>query len=320
MKVIREHATAINAVNVPLREFKDHARSICKIEQLPALGRPINVGTGFLFWITNYGEKDIEHYGIITCTHVMPNIYKIEDLNKYKYRFTFEGVEPKFDVKPQFIAKIHRTPEADKSTRLDVTFLEFDIEAIRNEPAADFLSFLEPVTYEGDRIATKEAVYKTDSELFSVHYAHGYELYSASGRLEDNTWKNQLLTHSLSTDKGSSGAPLIDVSTKRVIAVHRCDVRSPESRNNWHLYPNGATNILPVVDYIKGITNYDYIVNTSTEQAESMDDPDGSSVAASASARQFAGRPHAIISSNFNNNNSIISPFGKCSATGYCKF
>jgi hypothetical protein len=119
------------------------------------------------------------------------------------------------------------------------------------------------------------------------------------------TWKKQLLTHSLNTDKGSSGAPLIDVSTKRVIAVHCCDVRSPESRNNWHLYPNGATNILPVVDYIKGISNFDYIVNTSTEQAESTDDADGRSVAASASARQSAGRPYVIISSNFNNNNSI---------------
>jgi hypothetical protein len=24
----------------------------------------------------------LEHYGIITCTHVMPNIYKVEDLNE----------------------------------------------------------------------------------------------------------------------------------------------------------------------------------------------------------------------------------------------
>jgi hypothetical protein len=97
------------------------------------------IGTGFLFRIPHYEEigPKVEHYGIISCTQVMPNIYKIEDFSKYKYRFKFEGVEYRFDEKPELIAKIHRTPhDADKSKRLNVTFLEFNTEAFQNDSAS----------------------------------------------------------------------------------------------------------------------------------------------------------------------------------------
>lgn len=305
-RINNEEAIANNGANVSLQEFNYHAQSICKIEQLPAFGGPINVGTGFLFRVPPYGESKAGHCGIMTCTHVMPNIYKIKDLNENKYQFTFKGIKPKFAMiaQPQYFARIHRTPDdSDKSRRLDITFLEFDIEAIRlNEPIIGRIYYLPPVTYEGDYRATKENVYNTDSDLFSVHYAGGYEMHPAAGRLEMDGWQYQLLTHSLNTDKGSSGAPLIDVSTKRVIAVHRGDVRSKESQNNWHYYPNGATNILPIVDFIRGGTKRDdYIVCNSAVEAESTDDTDGRSVengrsdAASASARQPAGRLTGVL-------------------------
>jgi hypothetical protein len=294
---INEQAAPVNGANVPLRQINEYASSICKIEEMSDAGTPIIAGTGFLICIPYYdGQNKHQHYyGIMSCTHVLRNVYEVGDVSNYQ--FTFEKVNPRFDVTPQFIAKIHRTPEdPEKSKRLDVTFLQFNIQVVGKEPAANKLKFLVPVTYEGTHI-TKEDIFKKGSRLFSVHYAGGYELHSTTGKLENDGWEHQLLTHSLDTDRDSFGAPVIDVSTNRVIAVNRGDVRSPESQNNCYHYPNGATNILPVVDFIRGIKNFDYIICNSAVEAESTDDTDrrsvenGRSDAASASAaRQPAGR------------------------------
>jgi hypothetical protein len=73
---------------------------------------------------------------------------------------------------------------------------------------------------------------------------------------------------------------LIDKSTTRVIALHRDDVKSQHSQNDTYYYPNGATNILPVVDFIKGTNNFAYIVCTSIVQVERMANPGGRSLTA----------------------------------------
>jgi hypothetical protein len=61
-----------------------------------------------------------------------------------------------------------------------------------------------------------------------------------------------LVSHSMSTGDGNSGAPIIDRQTEKFIAIHKGVLDLSQcTHDDKERYPNCAVKIIPVIGYIE---------------------------------------------------------------------
>ena len=103
--------------------------------------------------------------------------------------------------------KKHRRFYTEKK-QYDITIIE-----IIEEDQIDENSFLEIEM--NKNISIKE----NDNNIYVIHYPKGEEISVSPGRI--NNINNNNIFHSCSTDYGSSGGPILDKTTLKVIGIHK---------------------------------------------------------------------------------------------------
>jgi len=181
---------------IPIKIVIKVMKSICKITIEKKDGKT-SKGTGFFL---NCGDS---MQCLITNYHVLNPYSDNEDISieihnkkimklKYKNRFT------KFKDKPKDMAMI----EIKKSDVIykDIEFLDYDYNCVKS----------------------RYSTYK-DVDVFSIEHPNGEDASCASGTIiKINGYE---FTHNISTDKGSSGCPVIllnnNINLIQVIGIHR---------------------------------------------------------------------------------------------------
>jgi hypothetical protein len=180
--------------------------SICKIINGNSFG------TGFICLITN-NEKQYHLAALFTCNHVINN----EDIN-LKKEIDFEFRDKKLKIKldqPRIIYK------SDKK-EYDTTIIQLFFSEIDNSGLLEIDSdiFIE------DDLNEK---YK-DKSVYIIHYPNGKETNYSLGTIKDINMNESKIFHYCSTEEGSSGAPILNLDTYKIIGIH-C---GKENLFNWN--------------------------------------------------------------------------------------
>ena len=165
---------------VPVEWTEEIKKSICKI-----ITSKKETGTGFFMIINSYKY-------LITCYHVIENVsnnsIKIEIWDKKIFNLNLKNNSSTIDK------------------RLDVALIDIQELDIKN---IDFLSF--DANYK-DGCSQYENL-----DIFTLSYPYGDELVATSGKFIK---KDDLFFHTIDTEKGSSGSPII-LFTKKIIGIHK---------------------------------------------------------------------------------------------------
>ena len=185
----------IGSKPIPIKIVNKVMKSICKITIKTK--EKIAYGTGFFL---NYSDK--EKY-LMTCYHIInPSLenenIEIEIYNGKKMKLNFKNRSTKYLERPKDIAMIE-IKESDKITK-SIEFLNFD--------------------YNCNKYGY--SIYE-NAFIFSVQYPYGDDAACHSGmikRIDDYEFE-----HDVSTDKGSSGCPIIlftnNINLIQVIGMHK---------------------------------------------------------------------------------------------------
>ena len=190
--------------------------SICKIIK----GK--SFGTGFICIITN-NEKQYNLAALFTCNHVINN----EDIN-LKKEIDFEFGNKKLKIKldqPRIIYK------SDKK-EYDTTIIQLFFSEIDN---SGLLEIDSDIFIEDDL----DEKYK-DKSIYIIHYPYGKETNYSLGTIKNINMNNSKIFHYCSTEEGSSGAPILNLNTYKIIGIH-C---GKEKKFNWNY---GTLLKLPVI-------------------------------------------------------------------------
>ena len=165
---------------VPVRWTEEIKKSICKI-----ITSEEETGTGFFMIINSYKY-------LITCYHVIENAsnnsIKIEIWDKKIFNLNLNNNSSTIDK------------------RLDVALIDIQELNITN---IEFLSFDE--NYKDGCSQYKNL------DIFTLSYQDGDELVATSGKFIK---KDDLFFHTIDTERGSSGSPII-LFTKKIIGIHK---------------------------------------------------------------------------------------------------
>ena len=168
---------------VPVSYIDQIKKSICKI-----IINEIGNGTGFFMVINSYKY-------LITCYHVIKNIsnniIRIEVWDKNIFNININS----------------NSSVIDKN--LDVVLIDIKESNINN---IDFLYYDENYKY--------GCLQYENLDIFTLSYQFGDELVSTSGKFQKQLKKDYLFSHSIDTEGGSSGSPII-LFTKKVIGIHQ---------------------------------------------------------------------------------------------------
>ena len=172
-------------------------KSVCKIKIKKKGGKDYDCGTGFFMNINNDSKKYlITNYHVISEKIINEDI-EIEIHNhktmnlKLNYRYTKYFPEPK-DIS---IIEIKKTDEIYD----DIELLDYELDyyIVSNEGYNVYLN----------------------SDVFSIEYPYGTNSVSATGIIENI--EDFEFEHTIPTDYGSSGSPIILLSINKVIGIHK---------------------------------------------------------------------------------------------------
>ena len=185
------------AKNQIKRIYEQMDKSICKILDYN--------GTGFICRIPYPNNLNLLPV-LITCNHVLKNEY-VEPGAKIK--ILFEGKEKILEIDNN--RKTYKSLEEE----YDTTIIE-----IKNEDGFDFKNFLEvdEIIYSDnlDEILKNKTVYV-------IHYPNLEEIKYSVDVI--NLVEQYKIRHFCSTDHGSSGSPLLNLDTFKVIGIHSGNVK-----------------------------------------------------------------------------------------------
>ena len=198
-------------------------KSICLIDGLLK-------GTGFLCLIQN---QNLLLRVLITCNHVL-NYLKIG--NEIKLVFD-EGKEKKLILDES--RRLYTNDETDIAM-LELKENEFDLN--------DYLKIDDDI-YKFDEFNN---IYK-DKVIYIIHYEKGKELKYSAGPIKNID--NNNIFHCCSTEYGSSGAPILNLISFKVIGIHN----GYEKRLCCNI---GKLIKSPIYDYIKKEENKINIINS----------------------------------------------------------
>ena len=190
------------------------SNSVCRI----AIGK--KTGTGFLCLIP---FPNIEHRlkVLITCNHVFNDI---TIGNKIKVIFD-NG------IKKEIIIDESRRVYTSNKEEYDITIIELKDNEFNKKY---YLSI-------DDDLFLKDEI-KLNEQIYIIHYPKGIEVTSNNGTIQ-NKINNEIMYY-LSTYAGSSGAPIFNLNSFKVIAIHCGYI---DNKNNK--YNIGELIKIPIIDY-----------------------------------------------------------------------
>jgi len=190
----RKEESCIDAPKVPL-EIKTY-KSVCKIfyEKIVDGKREIENATGFFMKI----NKELKY--LFTCNHVLSKDIINESINIK----THNKKEIKFELKNRNIEII-------------------DIAMIEIKENDEFIKDIDFLDYDSNYIKGYDEEYR-DKEIFALQYPKE-KIEDKSGKIkkimEISNTNYYEFEHSIDTDKGSSGSPIILASISKVIGIHK---------------------------------------------------------------------------------------------------
>ena len=204
--------------------IKQMEKSICLIDHEDSKG------TGFLCLIP---YPNINHFlrVLITCNHVLNNL---TIGNKIKLIFDNE--------KPEEI-NIDKNRRTYTNEEHDITIIELKENEFDNN---DYLE-IDDLIYEENEL---DNIYK-NKKIYIIHYPKGDEVRYSCDTITNI--ENNIIEHCCTTDKGSSGAPILNLDNYQVIGIHM----------GYYKYENENENInfgeiikLVIDDFNKDKNNY----------------------------------------------------------------
>ncbi len=186
------------------------------------------IGTGFFCKIPNpdfFNTKPV----LITCNHILQK-EDIQEGNQINLIYNNNQIE--LDMKD--------SREKYSDEKLDITIIE-----IKKKELNDFI-FLE----------IDEALFKSnninslyiDKNIYIIHYPYGQEAAFSIGNISNISNDNINLEHKCATDKGSSGAPILNLENFKVIGIHIGEERF----GNFNI---GELLITPILNYYNNNRN-----------------------------------------------------------------
>ena len=205
--------------NQTLKIIEQMEYSICKIVN----GK--SIGTGFICIITN-NEKQYHLAALFTCNHVINN----EDINlKKEIEFVFKNKKLKIKLDlPRIIYKSDKN-EYD-TTIIQLNFSEIDHNGLLEIDSDIFIEEDLNKKYQ-------------DKSVYIVHYPNGIESNYSLGAIKNINMKNSKISHYCSTERGSSGAPILNLNTYKIIGIHR----GKDGNFNWNC---GSLLKFPVISFM----------------------------------------------------------------------
>ena len=200
--------------------------SMCRIEYERINNNKIEKGKGTGFFCEISDKNTPIKYCLFTNNHVL-NQANIEVGNIVNFEYYKDG---KYEIKE---IKIDENRKTYTNETLDYTCIEI----LESDGIKHFFK-IDPYLNKCEDIS-----YLKDNEIFILQYPLGNEICTSFGKIlsiEDNRIK-----HSASTNKGSSGSPIIRRSKNFfVIGIHR----SSNTNNKYNI----ATNFISILEDIKG--------------------------------------------------------------------
>ena len=189
-------------------------RHICKIYVTKN-----EIGTGF-FCRIRYPDDNRRLPVLITNNHVL-NEKDLEINNTIKITLDDDKIEKNILI---------------NKFRLTFTNPDLDVTIIEIKPEDQINSFLEvdENVFDNDYIE----IYKTDTPIYLLQYPEGAFASHAIGRI-DKILKVRIF-HTCSTEPGSSGSPILLLSTFKVIGVHKGTKKGKDENSNlgtWIKFP-----------------------------------------------------------------------------------
>ena len=178
-------------IPVPMETANKLSKSICKITYINMSQKKIN-GTGF-FMMYNSLKCLISVNHVITSNLIDKNI-EIEIHNKKKFNLQLSSRFIKFFERP-----------------IDISVIEIkDSDGINED--------IEYLNHDLNYNVKGYSIYK-EMEVISLGYPFGKELIAGAGIIKNiNGYEFE---HNISTEQGSSGAPIILLNLKMVIGIHK---------------------------------------------------------------------------------------------------
>ena len=227
----RENEVHTRHKPIPLDLANKVSRSICKITI--KMNEETENGTGFFMNISNSKKCLITNYHVINSKLINESI-EIEIWNHKKMKLNLNNYNIKYFELPKDITVI-QIKNTDKIYK-DIEFLDYDRNYINGYK-----------------------IYK-NADIFSIQHPCGKDASCASGRIIDiNDFE---FDHDISTDKGSSGCPIIllnnNIDLIQVIGIHKFGYKSQPI--------NGGTFIGEIFkeineDLTSNIVNNNYIIS-----------------------------------------------------------
>jgi len=190
------------------------SNSVCRID----IGKII--GTGFLCLIP---FPTIEHRlkVLITCNHVFNDI----------------GIGNK--IKVMFDNGIQKEIIIDGERRVYTSIIEeYDITIIELKDNEFDISHYLGID---DDLFLKDEI-KINQLIYIIHYPKGIEVKNNQGKIDSK--KENKIIHYLTTYEGSSGAPILNLNSFKVIAIHRGYLN-----NKNDIFNIGELIKVPIIDY-----------------------------------------------------------------------
>ena len=190
------------------------SNSVCRIE----IGN--KTGTGFLCLIP-FPKIEYRLKVLITCNHVFNDI---TIGNKIKVIF-YNGIEK------EIIIDESRRVYTSNREEYDITIIELK----DNEFNIKYYLGIDDDLFLKDEI-------KKNEQIYIIHYPKGIEVTSNNGTIK-NKIKNEIIYY-LNTYEGSSGAPIFNLNSFKVIAIHCGYIDNKNNKCNI-----GEIIKIPIIDY-----------------------------------------------------------------------
>ena len=193
-------------------------------------------GTSFLGWFV---VDDNVVFGLFTANHLLDESVICNDRNEVTIanQDFVRLTDPPTRYSRNLILPIHKSPFIFTCPLLDVTFIEFD-----EDTRKGLLSDREGFTFLP--VERWDATTCKSPDLHVLHYPGAWDdhtQYSSTGHFD--RYDGLQLFHSVSTDDGSSGAPVFNACCK-VVAIHTA--KSQTTAGNYNVATD-ATSVLNIL-------------------------------------------------------------------------